>query len=66
MAQSMGIEALCQNPPVDIRILVRHRELRNQEILFGHTILGDLLVSLRMGVSISGYFSTGKGRAYGW
>ena len=60
MAESMGLKAHCKNPSMDLRILMRDRELRNQEVFFGHTSSGDLPLSLWMGVGITGYICTGK------
>ena len=60
LAQSMGVEACCEDTSVDLRILVRDREFGNQEIFFGHTISGDLLVFMRVGIGLVGYICTRK------
>ena len=60
LAQSVGVEAGCEDTSVDLRILVRDCELGNQEVFFGHTISRDLLVSLRLGVGLVGYICTRK------
>ena len=60
LAQSMGVEACCEDTSMDLRILVRNREFGNQEIFFGHTIFGDLLVSMRVGVGLVSYICTRK------
>ena len=60
LAQLMGVEAGCEDTSMDLRILVRDREFRDQEIFFGHPVFGDLPVSMRMGVGLVSYVCTGK------
>ena len=60
MAQPMGVEARCEDPSVDLRILVRHREFWNKKIFFGHTVFGDLLLSMWMGLGLASDICTGK------
>ena len=66
MAQSMGIEARRKDPSLDLRVLVRDRELRNQKIFLSHTEPGDIHVSMWMGSGIFGYVCTGKPCKHCW